>query len=68
MSDKSWENGVCDYKTLPRPGSTEYLDDIAKATYSYDPDKRILNSYDSVQSVVEKSKFILGYELERSDM
>ena len=50
----SWEAGVCDYSSLPRPGSTEYWDDVAKATFSYDPIKKILNSYESVRSAKEK--------------
>ena len=48
---------MCDYKTLPRPGATEYWDDHAKATFSYDPQKRVLNSYDSPLSAYEKSKY-----------
>lgn len=58
VSDMSWEMGVCDYKSLPRPGSIEYWDANAKATYSYDSRKRILNSYDSVESVIEKAKYV----------
>ncbi|KAI9003133.1 glycoside hydrolase [Gaertneriomyces semiglobifer] len=58
VPDQSWEAGVCDYKTLPRPGATEYWDDRAKASYSYDPTKRVLNSYDTPQSVYEKCKFV----------
>ncbi|KAJ3218323.1 hypothetical protein HDU67_006095 [Dinochytrium kinnereticum] len=56
--DKSWEDGICDYKTLPRPGATEYWDDEAKATYSYDPVKRVLSSYDCVRSIKEKTKLV----------
>lgn len=62
-TDMSWEAGICDYKTLPRSGSVEYWDDKAKATYSYDASKRILNSYDSVRSVAEKCKYIHQYGL-----
>ncbi|KAJ3105924.1 hypothetical protein HDU97_007270 [Phlyctochytrium planicorne] len=57
-SDKSWEDGICDYKVLPRPGATEYWDEKARATYSYDPVKKILSSYDSVQSVKEKAQLV----------
>ncbi|KAI9205685.1 glycoside hydrolase [Polychytrium aggregatum] len=60
VSDRSWEDGVCDYKTLPRPGAVEYWDENAKAGYSYDPQKRILNSYDTVQSLEEKCKYVHG--------
>jgi chitinase len=56
--DKSWEDGVCDYKVLPIQGAQEYWDDQAKATYSYDPMKRVLSSYDGVQSIREKTKFV----------
>ncbi|KAJ3391261.1 hypothetical protein HDU92_009121 [Lobulomyces angularis] len=58
VEDMSWEQGVCDYKSLPRPGSTEYWDSIAHATYSYDPVKKILNSYDSVDSIKAKCEYV----------
>ncbi len=56
--DMSWEQGVCDYKTLPRPGAVEVWDDICKAEYSYDASKKILNSYDTIRSIQEKCKYI----------
>lgn len=56
--DKSWENGVVDYKALPLTGATEHWDDEAKATYSYDPTRRVLNSYDSVDSIKYKCQFV----------
>jgi chitinase len=56
--DKSWEAGVVDYKALPLPGAVELWDDVAKAGYSYDATKKVLNSYDTVQSVQEKCKYI----------
>ncbi|KAJ3115869.1 hypothetical protein HK100_001219 [Physocladia obscura] len=56
--DKSWEEGVVDYKALPLPGSIEYWDPVAQATYSYDPQKRVLSSYDSVDSVRAKCAFV----------
>ncbi|KAH6598616.1 hypothetical protein BASA50_003652 [Batrachochytrium salamandrivorans] len=58
VQDKSWEEGVCDYHSLPRPGASEFWDPQARATYSYDPVKRELNSYDSVESVREKCKYV----------
>lgn len=57
-TDMSWEKGVVDYKALPQPGAQEFWDDEAKATYSYDPVKRVLNSYDSVRSIQEKCKYV----------
>lgn len=56
-SDKSFEDGVVDYKSLPI--SPEYWDDEAKASFSYDPTKRELLSYDTVRSVREKAKYVL---------
>ncbi|KAL5037295.1 hypothetical protein BDV3_006812 [Batrachochytrium dendrobatidis] len=58
VPDQSWEAGLCDYLSLPRQGAVEHWDDQARATYSYDPVKKILNSYDSVQSVTEKCKYV----------
>jgi len=58
VSDMSWEAGCCDYKTLPRPGATEFWDDEAKATYSYDPVEKIFNSYDTIASIQEKCKLV----------
>jgi chitinase len=56
--DKSWEDGMVDYKALPRPGATELWDPVAQAAYSYDPVRRVLNSYDNPRSVKEKCRFV----------
>lgn len=58
VADKSWEDGVCDYKSLPRPGAIEYWDEGASAGYSYDKDRKILNSYDTVESMTAKSRYV----------
>jgi len=57
-TDMSWEQGIVDYKDLPRPGAKEYFDDEAKAPYTYDPVKRVFNSYDNERSLQEKCKII----------
>lgn len=57
--DKTWEDGVCDYKTLPQPGATEYYDEQCCAAYSYDPVRRVFNSYDNVQSVKAKAEYVV---------
>jgi chitinase len=61
--DKSWENGIVDYKALPVAGSTEFYDEKAGAAYSYDPIRRVFNSYDNVRSVTEKCNYIKKHNL-----
>jgi chitinase len=56
--DMSWEKGVVDYKALPMPGAQEFLDPESKAAYSYDPVKRVFNSYDNRESILEKCRIV----------
>ncbi|KAI9099370.1 glycoside hydrolase [Phlyctochytrium arcticum] len=63
VEDQSWEAGVCDLKTLPRPGAQEYWDEQARASYSYDPTRRTLNSYDTPRSVAEKCRYVWERDL-----
>ncbi|PGG97514.1 hypothetical protein AJ80_09683 [Polytolypa hystricis UAMH7299] len=58
VGDGSWEDGVWDYKVLPLPGSTEFYDNDAAASYSYDVSKNMLVTYDSVKSVQRKAAYI----------
>jgi chitinase len=60
-TDKTWEEGVVDYKQLPLPNAIEYIDPESKAAYSYDPVKRILNSYDNRISLIEKQRLFLKW-------
>jgi chitinase len=62
-TDRTWEDGVVDYNQLPLPNSTEYFDNEAKATFSYDPMKRIFNSYDNRESLIEKARIIFELNL-----
>ena len=64
----SWENGVWDYKALPQKGAKEEMDSISNeggvgASWSYDKDKRVLISYDTVPMSEEKTKFIIDQKL-----
>lgn len=52
------EPGTWVYKDLPRPGAKEEYDNVAKASYSYDPASRELISYDNVLSALIKTKYI----------
>lgn len=54
----SWENGVWDYKALPQPGATEFFDDKADATYSYDRQKRLMITYDTPEMARRKAGYI----------
>jgi chitinase len=54
----SWENGVWDYKALPKAGATEYFDQETGASYSYDPVAQELISYDTVTAVQGKTSYI----------
>ena len=59
----SWEQGVWDCKALPRPGSVEYHDCHGKgacgASWSFDPDSRMLVSYDTVRMMERKAVFVV---------
>jgi chitinase len=61
--DKSWENGIVDYKDLPISGAIEYIDPESKAAYSYDPVRKVLNSYDNKESIIEKCRIIFEKNL-----
>ncbi|KAI1383236.1 glycoside hydrolase family 18 protein [Hypoxylon trugodes] len=55
--------GVFYYKDLPKPGADVVWDDVAKATYSYDPDTKELISYDNVRSTNFKSEYLQWRDL-----
>lgn len=54
----SWENGVWDYKALPRAGASEQFDAQTGASWSYDPAARVMISYDNVRMAEQKVNFI----------
>lgn len=60
VGDGSWENGVWDYKALPRPGATEEMDPALIASYTYHRSSRELISYDTLKVVEDKVAWAKG--------
>lgn len=58
VGEGSWEQGVWDYKALPRPGATENLDSNIGASWCYDPASRTMVSYDTLAAAELKVDFI----------
>ncbi|KAL1867067.1 Chitinase 4 [Diaporthe australafricana] len=54
----SWENGVWDYKALPKAGASVITDAKAGATYSYDAASQELISYDTPAMVATKVSYL----------
>jgi len=58
VGEGSWENGVFDFKALPLAGAEEKWDGEAGATYSYDPAKKHLVTYDTLEIAREKTRWL----------
>lgn len=54
----SWENGVWDYKALPRPGAGEQFDAESGASWCYDGGSRTMVSYDTPHMAQLKADYI----------
>jgi len=54
----TWEAGVYDYRTLPLPGSDVHLNHKAVASWSYDPVKLEMISFDSEDVARMKGEYI----------
>lgn len=59
----SWEPGVWDFKALPQSGSEEHFDEEAVASWSYDPQSKLLISYDNAKVTERKEKYIRDEKL-----
>ncbi|KXS97728.1 hypothetical protein AC578_8857 [Pseudocercospora eumusae] len=58
VGEGSWENGVWDYKALPRPGAQVCHDQQAIASWCYDPASKTMVSYDTPQVAAQKVQYI----------
>lgn len=54
----SWEQGVWDFKALPQPDSQEHVDREVVASWSYDPVRRLMVSYDNIEVAERKTGYI----------
>lgn len=63
VGEGSWEQGVWDYKALPKPGSTEYHDPDIGASWSYCSATQTMISYDTLPVVAQKASFVRDYGL-----
>ncbi|KAJ4243459.1 Chitinase 4 [Fusarium torreyae] len=59
----SWENGVWDYKVLPKSGASLVYDSTAQASYSYDSNTKELISFDTPGMVKNKVLYIKNKSL-----
>jgi len=59
----TWEQGVYDYKKLPMSGAVEYYDADTVSSYSYDPVKKELITYDSPMVIDRKADYIANHRL-----
>ncbi|KAL1899318.1 Chitinase 4 [Ceratocystis pirilliformis] len=58
IGEGNWERGVYDYKSLPLPGAQEHVDHPITASYSYDPAKRMMVTYDNAHVARQKAEYI----------
>ena len=54
----SWEQGVWDFKALPQQGAEEMMDKKVGASWSFDAEKRLMVSYDTIQLAKQKVEYI----------
>lgn len=63
VGEGSWEQGVWDYKALPKPDSTEYHDQEIGASWSYSASSRTMITYDTPAVVAQKAASVQDYGL-----
>ncbi|RTE81901.1 hypothetical protein BHE90_003597 [Fusarium euwallaceae] len=63
IGEGNWERGVYDYKNLPLPGAQESNDNACGASYCYDPQRRVMVTYDTPQMAWAKAEYIKKWRL-----
>ncbi|KAJ5760937.1 hypothetical protein N7520_008093 [Penicillium odoratum] len=63
VGEGSWENGVWDYKALPRPGAQEMLVQDIGASWCYDSTSRTMVSYDDPPTSRLKAEYVKQKQL-----
>lgn len=58
VGEGSWENGVFDFKALPKAGAEEVCDWEVGGSYSYDRGSRKLVTYDTVGMARKKAEWV----------
>ncbi|KAG8529303.1 uncharacterized protein KY384_005939 [Bacidia gigantensis] len=58
VGEGSWENGVWDFKVLPKAGAVEKWDQESGASYSFDQGQKMMVSYDNKQAAQTKAAYI----------
>ncbi|GIZ38126.1 hypothetical protein CKM354_000154900 [Cercospora kikuchii] len=58
VGEGSWENGVWDYKSLPRPNAQVHHDPQTISSWCYDPATRTMVSYDTPAVAAQKVEYI----------
>jgi len=59
----SWEAGTYDYRALPLPGASVFRDHSRVASWSYDPQKKEMISFDDEATALAKATWILDLGL-----
>jgi chitinase len=59
VGEGSWENGIWDFKALPKPGAKEMLDEQVGASWSWDEGSKTMVSYDTKEAARIKTEYIL---------
>ncbi|KAG7575258.1 hypothetical protein FFLO_00422 [Filobasidium floriforme] len=54
----SWEQGMWDYKALPRQGAQVFEDERLGASWSFEPSNGRLVTYDTVPNIIRKANYI----------